>query len=198
QSQGGDTPTQSAQPVIAANQKPDAPTPAPFSPSGQPQAGVLQQPDPKLIPSLQQYTWYPQGGSPLIMPMQPICLVNSVIPLTLRDLPLPCLFTVSFLSLLFQMAATMGQLGVYMPTVLTNQPAGAVQARSQAAGLKNPEQPGVQPAVGTSAAGGQQIQGLPCAGSQTNANGVPAGLAGAAPSAATAQPQLQPTQRTLV
>lgn len=100
------------------------------------------------------------------------------------------------------MAAAMGQLGVYMPTVLTNQPAAAVQPESQAAGLRDPEQQGAQPAVKTSAAGGQQIEGLPCSRSQTNASGVPAGLAGAAPEAATvqtpAQPQLQPTQGTRV
>lgn len=65
--QGGETATQGAQHVVAANQKPESPTPASVSPSVQPQAGGLQQPDPQPIPSLQQYPWYPQEG----MPMQP-------------------------------------------------------------------------------------------------------------------------------
>lgn len=98
------------------------------------------------------------------------------------------------------MAATMGQMGVYMPNVLTNQPAGAVQPESQAAGLTHPEQQGVQPAVGTSAAGAQPIKALPCSGSQPNASGFSAGLAGsdAATAQTPAEPQLQPMQETLV
>lgn len=98
------------------------------------------------------------------------------------------------------MAATMGQLGVYMPNVLTNQPAGAVQPESQAAGLTHPEQQGVQPAVGTSAAGAQPIKALPCSGSHPNASGFSAGLAGSdvATAQRTAEPQLQPMRETLV
>uniref|UniRef100_A0A8C6KD20 Uncharacterized protein n=1 Tax=Nothobranchius furzeri TaxID=105023 RepID=A0A8C6KD20_NOTFU len=82
----------------------------------------------------------------------------------------------------FQAAAKMSQLGVYVPSVLTNLPAGAaaLQPESQAAGLKNPD----QQAAGQTA-GVPPSQGLPCSGAQPNANSFPAGLERAAPEAAT-------------
>lgn len=280
--QGGETATQGAQHVVAANQKPESPTPASVSPSVQPQAGGLQQPDPQPIPSLQQYPWYPQGGMPmqplfygphqLTLPQQPLIfppygylplfsshygnqlfspygypmILESALPqIPANQLPnspvLPAENAAgvavapsidatqgiqqpqqqlqqqnpqivymlqqpmssplgSLSSEELQMAATMGQLGVYMPNVLTNQPAGAVQPESQAAGLTHPEQQGVQPAVGTSAAGAQPIKALPCSGSQPNASGFSAGLAGsdAATAQTPAEPQLQPMRETLV
>uniref|UniRef100_A0A3Q1CYQ1 Uncharacterized protein n=1 Tax=Amphiprion ocellaris TaxID=80972 RepID=A0A3Q1CYQ1_AMPOC len=121
----------------------------------------------------------------------------TVDPIVPPPWPLP----LALLSSLFQMAAKMSQLGVYMPTVLTNQPAGAVQPEMQAAaGLTNPEQQGIAPTVGISAAGVQQ--GQACSGSQLNANNVPAGLEGAAQEAATVQTPVQvkvePTQGNLI
>ncbi|XP_047222434.1 uncharacterized protein LOC124868853 isoform X1 [Girardinichthys multiradiatus] len=100
-------------------------------------------------------------------------------------------------------AAKMSQLGMYMPTMLANLPAGAgaVQAQSQAAGLTNPDQWAARQTAGTSATGVQPSQGLPCAGSQLNADSLPAGLKRAVPEAPTvqtpAQPKLLPRQRNL-
>lgn len=66
-SQGGATKR-----VQPANQQLEAQTAVPLSPSLEP--GNPQQPDPKALPQLSssvpQYTWPPQGGSPLIIPMQ--------------------------------------------------------------------------------------------------------------------------------
>uniref|UniRef100_A0A3B5AWT1 Uncharacterized protein n=1 Tax=Stegastes partitus TaxID=144197 RepID=A0A3B5AWT1_9TELE len=204
QTQGGATQTQRVQPAEVTNQKPEAQRPAVLPPSvEQPQSGVTQQPNPQLNPqlrpSLQQYMWSPQGGSPLVF-----CYCFQIFPpygyIPLFSPPYTNQLVRSLLSSLFQMAAKMSQLGVYMPTVLTNQPAGAVQPERQAAGLTNPEQQGVAPTMGTSAAAIQQ--GQACSGSQPNANSVPAGLEGAAQEAATVQtsvrPKLQPTQGNLV
>ncbi|XP_042340303.1 glutamine/asparagine-rich protein mdt-30-like [Plectropomus leopardus] len=86
-----------------------------------------------------------------------------------------------------QMAAEMGRLGVYLTTLLTNSPSGAVQPVNQAAGLANSEQQSIQPTV----AGGQQTQGPASSGPQLNANSSPVGL-----EAATVQTPIEakPTQ----
>lgn len=88
----------------------------------------------------------------------------------------------------------MSQLGVYMPTVLTNPPAGAVQTQpvSQAAGLANPEQQGIVPTVGTPSAGAPQTQRLAASGPQLDTNKVPVGLEKAPQDAATVQTPVQP------
>lgn len=296
QTQEGATQTQGVQPVEVTNQQPEAQRQAVLPPSvNQPQSGVTQQPNPQigpqlgpqLTPLLQQYMWPPQGGSPLLIPMQPsiqgsqfanqlalpqqplIFPPYGYIPLfappyrnqlmspygypMVLDAPLPQspanqqlpnspvlpsenvagpatpsgnapqpvqqqqqtpqivymlqqpmssqLALGGLSSEELEMAAKMSQLGVYMPTILSNQPAGAVQPEMQAAaGLTNPEQQGVAPTVGISAAGVQQRQA--CSGSQLNANNVPAGLEGAAQEAATAQTPVQvkvePTQGNLI
>ncbi|XP_074487506.1 uncharacterized protein LOC141765335 [Sebastes fasciatus] len=95
-----------------------------------------------------------------------------------------------------QMAAELGQLSVYLSTMLTNSHAGAVQSVSQAAGLVNPEQQGVVPTVGTSSV--PQTPGPASSGPQPNANGDPAGLERPAQEAATVQTPVQPTQPNLV
>ncbi|XP_036969745.1 vegetative cell wall protein gp1-like [Acanthopagrus latus] len=96
-----------------------------------------------------------------------------------------------------QMAAKMGQLGVYMSSVLTNPSAGAVQPVNQAAGISYPDQQGIAP---TSPAGIQQTQGPASAGSPPNTN--PVGLKSPTQQAATVQtpagPKLKPTQGDLV
>uniref|UniRef100_A0A672YDH3 Uncharacterized protein n=1 Tax=Sphaeramia orbicularis TaxID=375764 RepID=A0A672YDH3_9TELE len=134
--------------------------------------------------------------------VQTVCSVNSVIPLMIQ-LSLPLLpLPISVFTSLFQIAAKMGQLGVYLPTVLANQPAGAVQPVSQSAGLANPEKPDVLPTVGSSPAGVQQMQGHNGSGSMPCANNLPAGLERPAQEAATVQtpapPKLQPTQGNLL
>ncbi|TKS68208.1 hypothetical protein D9C73_002269 [Collichthys lucidus] len=90
-----------------------------------------------------------------------------------------------------QMAATMGQLGVYLPRVLTNPSTVAVQPVNQANGLTNPEQQGtvqtvnqaaglanrvqqdIVPTVGAASAGVQQTSGLASSGPQLNTNAIP-------------------------
>lgn len=120
----------------------------------------------------------------------PRVLVNSVV-----------LWMIQVLSLVFQAAAKMNQFSVYMPSVLSNLPAGAgaVQLESQAAGLKNPEQQTAGRSAGPPVDGVPPSQGLACAGSQPNANSFPAGLAKAAPQAAAVQtpapPRLKPSPR---
>lgn len=94
------------------------------------------------------------------------------------------------------MAAKLGQLGVYLHTVLTNPPAGAVQPVSQAAGLSNPEQPEALPTERTLSPGVQQTQRLHQE-SRSMVNGVPIGLERPVQEVVTvqtpAQPKLQPT-----
>ncbi|KAK9540407.1 hypothetical protein VZT92_002861 [Zoarces viviparus] len=96
-----------------------------------------------------------------------------------------------------QMAAKMGQLGVYLSTVLTNSPAGAVQPVRQGAGLVNPEQKVVVPTAGTSLAGLQQTQGPGSSGPQPNANVLPSGLERQTQEAVTVKAPVQPTQGKL-
>lgn len=116
-------------------------------------------------------------------------------------IPPPGPLTVSFLSSVFQVAAKLGQLGVYLDTVLTNPPAGAVQHEIRAAGLANIPT-GIIPTVGTSLSGVLQTQGLASSGPQPNTNGLPAGLKRPVQEAATVQTsvqsKLQPTQGNLV
>ncbi len=113
-------------------------------------------------------------------------------------LPLHHFLTVSFLYSLIQMAARMGQLDVYLPTVLTNPSAGTIQPVNKAAGLTNPEQQGIVPTVGTLSAGVPQRQGAISSGLHLNTHGFPAGLERPTREAATvqtpAEPKLQPTQ----
>ncbi|XP_071359852.1 integrator complex subunit 3 homolog [Trachinotus anak] len=102
-----------------------------------------------------------------------------------------------------EMAAKMGQLGMYVPTVLTNLPTGGgVQPVSQAAELTNQAQAGVVPTVVTSSAGVPRAQGLAGTEPQPNTNSVPVGLERPTQEAATVQspvePQLLPTQGNLV
>lgn len=78
---------------------------------------------------------------------------------------------------LFQMAAKMSQLSVYVPTVLQT---GAVQHVNQAVGLANPER---QSAIPTAAAG---------SGPQPHTNRLPVGLEKAAQATATVQTPVQP------
>lgn len=84
-------------------------------------------------------------------------------------------------------AAKLSQLGMYMPTMLANLPAGsgAIQAQSQVHGVTNPEQRAAGQTAATSAAAAQPLQGLPCAGSKLNGSGSPAGLKKAVPEAPT-------------
>ncbi|CAG5928509.1 unnamed protein product [Menidia menidia] len=70
-SQGGAT--QRAQLGEATNGKPEAQTPAPLSPSlqqPQPMAPQPMAPQGGAQPSVPLYTWFPQGGSPLLIPLQ--------------------------------------------------------------------------------------------------------------------------------
>ncbi|XP_041790202.1 synapsin-1-like [Chelmon rostratus] len=98
-----------------------------------------------------------------------------------------------------EMAAKLGQLGVYLPSVLTNPSAGVAQPVDQAAGLTNPEQQGIGPTVGTSSAGVPQTQGPASSGPQPNTNGLPVGLEKPTQETVTVQKtKLQPTQGNLV
>lgn len=94
------------------------------------------------------------------------------------------------------MAAEIGQ--VYLPTLLTDPSAGAVQPIHQAAGLKNSQ--GVTPTAGS--AGAPMTQDLASSGPQPETNGVPAGLEKPTQQVATIQPpaeaKLQPAQTSHV
>uniref|UniRef100_A0A3Q3IL26 Amelotin n=1 Tax=Monopterus albus TaxID=43700 RepID=A0A3Q3IL26_MONAL len=192
-SQGGATQAERVQPDAATNQK--AETPAPFTPNvEQPQLAAPQlltpQGGPQIVPSVHQYTWSPIGGSPVIIPLQPN--IYGFLPANQPAVPQQPLSpppgTLSSEEL---------ELGVYMPTVLTNLPTGAVQPVSQATRLTNPEQQGIVPNGGMLSAGVPQTQGLTNCQPQPHANSVPAGLEQAAQDVATvqthAQPKLQPT-----
>ncbi|TKS68217.1 hypothetical protein D9C73_002278 [Collichthys lucidus] len=188
----------------AANQKLNAETPAPLSPEvGQPQPGVPQQPapqgGPQFLPPTQYYVWSTLGGSPMIMPLQPNMHgslpafpqqpLNPQIVYMLQQPMSAALGSLSSEEL--QMAATMGQLGVYLPRVLTNPSTVAVQPVNQANGLTNPEQQGtvqtvdqaaglanrvqqdIVPTVGAASAGVQQTPELASSGPQPNTNAIP-------------------------
>ncbi|XP_034443248.1 pollen-specific leucine-rich repeat extensin-like protein 2 [Hippoglossus hippoglossus] len=96
-----------------------------------------------------------------------------------------------------EMAARMSQLGMYVPTMFANLPAGAVQSQATA-GLTNLGQAGVAPTVVMASAGAPQTQGLAGTGPQPNATGGPVGLQREAQEVATAptsvQPEVQPSQ----
>lgn len=92
---------------------------------------------------------------------------------------------------------------MYLSTVLTNPPAGAVQPVNQAAGLANSELQGIVPTLVTSSAGVPQTQSpASSAPPQPNTNGFPAGLERPTQEVATVQIpvelKLQSTQPTLV
>ncbi|XP_008412146.1 ameloblastin [Poecilia reticulata] len=101
-------------------------------------------------------------------------------------------------------AAKLSQLGMFMPTMLANLPAGAaaaVQAQSQVAGIINPDQRAAGQTARTSASGARPLQGAPCSGSQLNVNNTPARLKKAVretPAVRSAdESKLRPTQRKL-
>lgn len=108
---------------------------------------------------------------------------------------LHCAFTTSTL---FQMAAKISQLGAYMPSVLTNLPAGAVQTQlaSQAAGLANPEQQGTEPTDRMPLAGLSQTESLTGSRPQPNTDRVPVGVEKAVHDAV--KTPVQPKQGTRV
>nr|XP_040043059.1 DNA translocase FtsK-like [Gasterosteus aculeatus aculeatus] len=93
-----------------------------------------------------------------------------------------------------QTAVKMSQLGVYLTTLLTNPPAGAIQPVSQGAGLVNPQQQVVVPTSGTLSAGVQQTQGPAGSAPQPNTNGFPSGLERPPQEAATVKAPVQPTE----
>ncbi|XP_047435074.1 DNA translocase FtsK-like [Mugil cephalus] len=166
--------------------------------SALPQTPAYQTPNSPVLPAVNAAgAAAPSGHTPpLLQPQQP---QNPQIVYMLQQPMNPALGALSSEEL--EMAAKMSQLGVYIPNLLPNLPVGAVQPQSQATGLTNPQQQGVAPTVGTSAAGIKQIRGPKCSGSHLNANHVPAGLEGAEQEVVTfqkpAQPKLQPTQRNL-
>lgn len=96
------------------------------------------------------------------------------------------------------MVAEIGQ--AYLPTLLTDPSAGAVQPIQQAAGLKNSQGEGVTLTAGS--AGAPVTQDLASSGPQPDTNGVPAGLEKPTQQVATIQPpaeaKLQPTQTSHV
>ncbi|CAJ1052292.1 DNA translocase FtsK-like [Xyrichtys novacula] len=279
-SQGGPTEAQTAQPLKVTNQKPDASqTPAPQV--EQPPPGISQQPGfqaqggVQFLPPAQFYTWYPLGGSPMFIPLQPSIGGSTMNQPSVPQQPLLFspysyfpFFSSPYMNQMFsphgwnmppqnlanqpqnspalpaetpaaaaavqpvgnapqpvqqqqqqqqnsqvvymlqqsmnlpvgslsseelEMAANTGQLGVYLTSVLTSPPAGAVQPVNQAAGLKNPEQQSLVPTVGTSSAGAAVTQSL-----QPHAEVIPAGLEGPTKSAGTVQTpvqaEVQPTQ----
>ncbi|KAF3687692.1 hypothetical protein EXN66_Car003364 [Channa argus] len=212
-SQGGATQAPQVQPVEATNQKPQALTPlSPIVEQAQHEALQLPgaQGGPQVYPSLQQYIWSLLGGSPMMIPLQPgvqeSLAANQPAP---PQQPLvfspygyfPQLFspygnqlssTLGSSSEELETPAKIGQLGVYMPNVLTNLPVGAVQPVSQGAGLANPEQQSIAPTGGKPSAGVPQTQRLASSGPQPNTNRV-AGLERAAQAAAPAHTSVQPT-----
>lgn len=101
--------------------------------------------------------------------------------------------TASFSSSVFQMAAEIGQL--YLPTLLTDPSAGAIQPIHQAAG-----KPGVTPTAGS--AGAPLTQDPASSGPQPDTSGVSIGLEKPTQQVATiqtpAEAKLQPTQTSHV
>ncbi|KAM8879774.1 uncharacterized protein AB9W97_014948 [Spinachia spinachia] len=91
-----------------------------------------------------------------------------------------------------QTAVKMSQLGVYLTSVLTNLPAGAVRPVSQGAGPVNPQQQVVVPTSGTFPAGVQQTQGPASSAPPPDTHGFPSGLERPPQEAATAKAPVQP------
>uniref|UniRef100_A0A3Q3WAR5 Uncharacterized protein n=1 Tax=Mola mola TaxID=94237 RepID=A0A3Q3WAR5_MOLML len=135
--------------------------------------------------------------SPRMEQLQPGIFLSACLNNLLRELSDPINEPVfpppSALSTLFcfQMAAELGQLSVYLPTVLTNHQQGAVQPVSQAAGLTNSQNKhkGVGPTMVPLSAG-------------PNTSGEPAGLERPTPEVAKVQtpvePNIQPTQASIL
>ncbi|KAG7241251.1 hypothetical protein INR49_025769 [Caranx melampygus] len=158
------------------------------------QPAVPQQP--LVVPP---YGYFPLFSSPY---------TNQLNPQILYMLQQPMSSTLgSVSSEELQMAAGVGQLGMYVPTVLTNLPTGGgrgggggVQPVSQASGLKN--QAEAVPTVVTPSAGVPQAEGWASTGPQPDTNVLPVGLEQAAQEVATVQPSAQlspqPTQGNLV
>lgn len=100
------------------------------------------------------------------------------------------------------MAARIGQVGVYLLTLLRNPSAGAVQPVKQVAGLANSELYHFGPTMGTSSAVVKQTVSPASYGPKPNTNGVPAGLERPTQEVFTVQKpvetKLQPTQPTFV
>ncbi|XP_044045150.1 uncharacterized protein LOC122873001 isoform X2 [Siniperca chuatsi] len=162
-----------------------------------PQTPANQPPNNPLLPAETPLGAVPSGNALQPMPQQQ----NPQIVYMLQQHMNSPLGSLSSEEL--EMAAKMGQLGVYLSTVLANSPAAAVQPVNQAAGLANPEQQGIVPTVMTSSAGFPQTPGLASSGPRPNTNGVPVGLQRpveeeAATVQTPAQPKLQPTQGNLV
>ncbi|XP_076583527.1 ameloblastin isoform X2 [Chaetodon auriga] len=136
----------------------------------------------------------PSGAAPSGNAPQPIQQQQNPVIVYLLQQPTNAVLG-SLSSEELEMAAKIGQLGVYLPTVLTNPSAGVVLPVNQAAGLTNPELQGIVPTVGTSSAGVPQTQGPASSGPQPNANRVPVGLERPTQETVTVQkPKLQPTQ----
>lgn len=188
-----------------------------FSPYGYPmilssplQQTAANQPPNSLVSPAQT----PPGAAPLGNSPQPIQQQqNPQIVYMLQQPMNPALGSLSSEEL--QMSATMGQLGVYLPSVLTNPSAGAVQPVNQAAGLTNPEEQGTVPTLATPSAGVLQTQGPAglsnaspqtlgpaSSGTQPTDNSVPVGLESPTQTAATvrtpAEPKREPTLGELI
>ncbi|XP_035493365.1 glutamine/asparagine-rich protein mdt-30-like [Scophthalmus maximus] len=156
-----------------------------------PQTPANQPPHSQVLPAQTPPEAAPPGAAPQPVQQQQ----NSQIVYMLQQPKSSPLGSLSSEEL--EMAARMGQLGVYVATVIANPPAGAVQTGSQAAGLTNQRRAGVVPTAVTSSARVPQTQG-PATGPQLSTSTVPVGLERVAQEATTAQtpvqPQLQPTQ----
>ncbi|XP_071760405.1 uncharacterized protein LOC139915632 [Centroberyx gerrardi] len=295
--QGGALPPQRLPSLETINQKPEAQALAPIQPSvQQPQPGLPQQQQPgpqggpQFLPPLQHHPWSPQGGSPMIFPLQPNIHGHQlthqppqhqqpmvfpsygyypVFPPMQRNHPFspygyPMIFQAPLPQIpanqpptgpvapvetpsgpvaagnappptqqqqnpqivyMFQppmnsplgglsseeleMAARMGRVGVYMPTIHTNMPAEAPKLVLPPAGpvpvnpglpTFNLPSPGVPPTTGISSGGVPPTQGvhpglMPVPGTLPEANNVPAGLGRPAQDTATAQAPVQPNHQ---
>lgn len=91
------------------------------------------------------------------------------------------------------MLATIGRLAVFLPSVLTNPSAAAVQPVNQGAGLVDSARQGTLPMVATPSGAVQQTQRP-----QPNNNRVPADLVGAMQDVATVPTPVEQTQPMLV
>ncbi|XP_029363023.1 pollen-specific leucine-rich repeat extensin-like protein 2 [Echeneis naucrates] len=269
--------------IKATKQYPEVQTPAPFSPRVvQPQPPVPQplgpEGGPYLLPSLQHYTWSPQGDSLIIIPGHPSVHASQLSnQLALPQQPLmftpygyfplfsspyrnPPFSTYGFPVIVetpppqipanqppnslalpaetpsraapagdaprpvqqqqqnpqivymlqqpmnsalaslsseeLEMAAKISQLDMYIPTVLTNLPAGegGAQPVSQAAELAHQQQAGVVATVVTPSAGAPQMQELPVTGPESFQQA----MQQAAIIQTSVQPKSQPTQGNCV
>ncbi|XP_069386377.1 basic salivary proline-rich protein 1-like [Paralichthys olivaceus] len=175
---------------LYGNQLPSSPYGVPVIPP--PQTPANPPPSGQVLPAQTPSEAALPGEAP--QPVQQLQQQNPHIVYMLQQPMTSLLGTLSSEEL--EVAAKMSQLGVYMPTMIANLPAGAVQSQA-AAGLSNLGQAGVPPAVVTASAGAPQTQGLVGTGPQPNAEGGPVGLQREAKEVATAptsvQPEVQPT-----